>query len=83
MYKVSQLWPNRLEKKLEPLVCWKWKSWPKSTTDGLKIHAMARKVSGIMDRIASVVANIVPKRSPRIAGTARMIRPTIEMPSVQ
>ena len=64
MYKVSQLWPNRLEKKPLPLVCWKWKSWPKSTTDGLKIQAMARKVSGIIERIASVVANIVPKRMP-------------------
>ena len=52
-------------KKPLPLVCWKWVSWPKSTTDGLKIHEIARNVSGIIDRSASAVAKNVPKRSPR------------------
>ena len=37
MYKVSQLWPNRLVKKPLPLVWRKCHSWPKSTADGLKI----------------------------------------------
>ena len=58
-------------------------SWLKSTTDGLKIQAMARKVSGIIERIASVVAKLAPKRIPRIAGMARRTSPTTEMPSVQ
>ena len=83
MYNVSQPWPNSGSRKPLPLGRLRPVSWLKSTTDGLKIQEMARNVSGIMDRIASVVAKLVPKRIPRIAGMARRIRPTIEMASVQ
>ena len=82
MYKVSHPWPNNGEKKPLPFVCRKCHSWLKSTAEGLKIHEMARKVSGIIERMASVVANAVPNRSPRTAGMASRIRPTTEMPSV-
>ena len=54
----------------------------KSTAEGLKIHEIARNVSGIIDSSASVVANTVPNRSPSTAGIARSRRPPIEMPSV-
>ena len=69
-------------KKPLPLVWRKCHSQPKSTAEGLKIHAMARNVSGIIDSSASEVANTVPNRSPSTAGIARSSRPTIEIPSV-
>src|ERR1700752_962506 len=71
MYSVSQPCPYSGGKKPLPSVCWKWVSWPKSTTDGLKIQEIARNVSGIIDSIASVVANTVPNRSPREEGMDR------------
>src|SRR5437879_1102598 len=82
IYKVSHPCPNSGVKKPEPSVCRKCQSQPKSTADGLKIHEMARKVSGIIDRSASAVANMVPNRRPITAGIARMSSPTIEMPNV-
>ena len=69
-------------KKPLPSVWRKCHSWPKSTTDGWKIQAIARNVSGIIDSSASVVAKAVPNRSPRTAGIARSRMPTIAMPSV-
>ena len=82
MYNVSQPCPNSGEKKPVPLVWRKCHSQLKSTAEGLKIHEIARNVSGIIDSNASVVANTVPNRSPRTAGIASSSSPTIEMPSV-
>src|SRR3954470_12922835 len=82
MYKVSHPCPNSGLKKPLPLVWRKCHSWLKSTTPGLKIQEIAKKVSGIIERIASVVANAVPNRSPRTAGIDNRIRPTTEIPSV-
>ena len=82
MYKVSHPCPNSGVKKPVPLVWRKCHSQLKSTADGLKIHEIARNVSGIIDSSASVVANTVPNRSPRTAGIASSSSPPIEMPSV-
>src|SRR4051794_16843293 len=82
MYKVSHPWPNSGVKKPLPLVWRKCHSWLKSTAEGWKTQEMARNVSGIIERIASVVANAVPNRRPRTAGIDIRIRPTTEMPSV-
>ena len=68
MYNVSQPWLKSDEKKLLPLSWWKPDRFEKWATEGLKIQAMAMNVRGIIDRIASVVANTVPKRSPHIGG---------------
>ena len=65
------------------LVWRKCHSHEKSTALGLKIQAMARNVSGIIDRSARVVAKTVPKRNPRTAGIASSRMPTIEIASVQ
>ena|SRR2546423_6735544 len=51
-------------------------------TDGLKIHATARNVSGIIESRPSTVANTDPKRMPRYAGMKRSRIPMIEIPSV-
>src|SRR5450755_4097062 len=81
-YRVSQPCPNRPEKNPLPSVWRKGISWPKSTTEGWKIQAIARNVSGIIERTARVVAKVVPKRRPRTAGIESRIRPMTEMPSV-
>src|SRR5471032_3233691 len=70
------------EKKLEPLRWWKPESWLQSTTDGLKIQAIAMTVSGIIESSASAVANTVPKRIPRYAGMKKSRIPMNEMISV-
>ena len=80
---MSHPWWNWLAKKPVPSVWRKWKSCPKSTTAGWKIHAMARKVSGTIERMASVVANTVPKRSPNKAGMNSSRIPTTEIATVQ
>src|SRR5690242_15228441 len=82
VYRVSHPWPNSEVKKPLPSVWRKCHSCPKSTADGLKIHEMAKNVSGIIDSTASVVAKAVPKRRPRIAGIDSRMSPTMEMPSV-
>src|SRR5581483_1660359 len=82
MYNVSHPCPNSGLKKPVPLVWRKCHSWPKSTAPGLKIQEMAKNVSGIMERTASVVAKAVPNRKPRTAGIDSRMRPTTEIPSV-
>ena len=82
MYRVSHPCPYSVEVKLPPSIWWKPARLLKSTADGLKIHEIAMKVSGIIDRSASVVANPVPNRSPRYAGMNSSRIPTTEIPSV-
>ncbi len=52
-------------KKLEPSRCLKPASSPPLITEGLKIQAIAMKVSGIIESSASTVAKVAPKRMPR------------------
>ena len=82
MYNVSQLWWNWLAKKPLPSVWRNGTSCPKCTTEGWKIHEIARNVSGIIDRNARTVANTVPKRSPNSAGMKSNRIPTTEIPTV-
>ena len=76
MYNVSHPCPNSGVKKPVSLVWRKCHSQLKSTAEGLKIHEIARNVSGIIESNASVVANTVPNRSPLTAGIARSSSPT-------
>jgi hypothetical protein len=48
----------------------------------LKIHAIARNVSGVIARRPSTVANAVPKRIPRYAGMKKRTMPMKAMTSV-
>ena len=56
-------------------------SWPKWTTEGWKIHEIARNVSGIIAKIASIVAKLVPNFSPMYEGMNSSRIPTTEIPS--
>ena len=65
-----------------PSAWWKPERFEVCATDGWKIQAIARNVSGIIESRPSTVANSAPKRIPRYAGMKRSSSPTIEMTSV-
>src|SRR5262249_6905611 len=80
---VSQPCPYRGEKKLVPSGCLNPERFPASADDGLKIHAIAMNVSGIIESSPSTVANIAPRRIPRTDGMKTRHSPTIEITTVQ
>ena len=65
-----------------PSAWWNRYRFDQVTTDGWKIHAIARNVSGIIESSPSTVAKTAPNRIPMYEGMNSNSRPTIEMMSV-